>query len=252
MASKPSILQQLLVEISYDGATVSRYKRGGLGMENVLTAEVLQGLDFLPREHFLGGIVQAMNGQKIEVTRTQLLTQIEQASLTFLPGPIRFRPETPQGHQATVNPDGIIETAGVYVFVEAKRLRSSSFQREQLAREFVVVTREADRLGRRPLLLLVLGHAPPVRIARAGQQAIDHAIRSTLEPVLRKVTSPNTAVELAARIDESVAWITWQTIADIVRAQLSIFRANPAASASIYSAVERVANSVISAIMDHA
>lgn len=79
----PSILQQLLQEISFDGLQVNRYRDGGLGMENVLTAEVLIGLDFLPRQHFLGAIIQNLHGNIGEI-RTKLMEEVENASVTFL------------------------------------------------------------------------------------------------------------------------------------------------------------------------
>ena len=43
----------LLDELSWEG-NAWKYREGGLGLENVLTAEVFQALDFLPREAFLG------------------------------------------------------------------------------------------------------------------------------------------------------------------------------------------------------
>jgi hypothetical protein len=40
-----SVLGRLLEEISWEGASVRRYRDGGRGHENVLTAEVLTALD---------------------------------------------------------------------------------------------------------------------------------------------------------------------------------------------------------------
>jgi len=208
----------------------------------------LQGLDFLPRQPFLEAIVGALKGNTAAV-RTTLLAEIEQATFTFLPGPISFKPDLPKAHGYSVNPDGVIETPSAHVMVEAKRISSGSFQAEQLAREFVIVARETNKTGRRPLLLLVLGHAPPVSIAGAGQQMIDEAIRSKLKAVLKKVASPLSYEALDTKIDGSVAWITWQTIAKVLHDQLETFKANSGTSA--YSAVERIAQSVISAIASH-
>jgi hypothetical protein len=248
MSREPSIIQQLLNEISYDGATVKRYHGGGLGLENVLTAEVLQGLDFLPREQFLGAVVRALNGN-IPAARAKLLEQIEQAAFRFLPGPIPFRPGASADHTQTVNPDGLIQTPDVYVFVEAKRIRSSSFQTEQLAREFVVTAREAR--PRIPLLLLILGQAPPVSVAGLGRLSIETAITSQLEPVLGKVTSPYKLAKLPALMAESIAWITWPTIADILRDQLSQFKSTTRASSTVCAAIERITESVTHAIERH-
>ena len=44
---------RLLQEISWERAI--SYRAGGKGRENVLTAEVLMALDFLPRTHFFRG-----------------------------------------------------------------------------------------------------------------------------------------------------------------------------------------------------
>lgn len=68
-----------------------------------------------------------------------------------------------------VNPDVVLETPEVLGFIEAKRLAASAaFQREQLARQYFALTREA---GARPsCLILVLGSEPPIRVdgARGG------------------------------------------------------------------------------------
>ena len=53
-----SVLGRLLEELSWVGKTIKNYREGGRGYENVLTAEVFQSLDFLPRKHFFGEIVK--------------------------------------------------------------------------------------------------------------------------------------------------------------------------------------------------
>ena len=58
-----SIVGKLLEEISWEKAR--DYRAGGQGRENVLTAEVLVGLDFLPRTHFLGAVIQAAQGADV-------------------------------------------------------------------------------------------------------------------------------------------------------------------------------------------
>ncbi|MBE9020222.1 hypothetical protein IQ272_29640 [Chroococcidiopsidales cyanobacterium LEGE 13417] len=42
-----SVLGRLLEELSWVGSTIGSYRTGGRGLENVLTAEVFQALDFL-------------------------------------------------------------------------------------------------------------------------------------------------------------------------------------------------------------
>ena len=58
MKVSPSITGRLLEEISWEG-NARRYRRGGQGRENVLTAEVFQILDFLPRDRFLGEVIRS-------------------------------------------------------------------------------------------------------------------------------------------------------------------------------------------------
>jgi len=58
----PTTINRLLAEVSWEGSKIANYKvgkahEGGRGFENVLTAEVFNALDFLPREHFLGSIL---------------------------------------------------------------------------------------------------------------------------------------------------------------------------------------------------
>ena len=247
MTGEHSIMRRLLQDISYDGKAIKRYRKGGLGIENVLTAEVLQGLDFLPREYFFKAFVKHLNGS-IDTARDKLVEQSEKAAFHFLPGPFYFQPGLKADHTKTVNPDGIIETPDVYVFVEAKRIRGGSFQSEQLAREFVVAVREAkDRV---PLLLLILGKQPPVRIKGAGKQDIEAAIISTLKPVLAKVAPSRSLAKLSGMVHESVAWITWQSISEVLSAQLAICARDMGADDSVYRAIARVAGSVIGAIKD--
>lgn len=241
-----SIFQHLLREISFDGKQVAKYRKGGLGHENVLTAEVLQGLDFLPRQHFLGAIINALNGN-IDETRSKLIAEIENASLTFLPDPFPLKLNDTDQSQ-TVQPDGLLVADRVFAFIEAKRFRGGSFQTEQLARELVIVARESKHLGRVPLLVLFLGQKPPVKIERGGRKAVRIAITDKLDTVLRKTDSPYSASELENMIDQVVAWMTWDDIAEIVSQQLKAFADG---SPSTHKAIERVAMGVVVAIQQH-
>ena len=51
-----SAVRRLLDELSWEG-NARRYRDGGLGLENVVTTEVFQALDFLPRQAFLGRVL---------------------------------------------------------------------------------------------------------------------------------------------------------------------------------------------------
>lgn len=57
-----SVIGRLLEEISWEGATVRKYRAGGRGLENVLTAEVLLPLSYLPRTAFLGPVLRTARG----------------------------------------------------------------------------------------------------------------------------------------------------------------------------------------------
>jgi hypothetical protein len=166
-----STLGRLLQELSWEGRSVRNYRDGGLGRENVLTAEVLTALDYLPRTAFLGAVLAAAHGA--DQARSQVMSEVEEAVITLLPDEVRLQPRNPhQQDGLVVQPDAIISSSNSYVLVEAKRLRRSSFQPEQLAREYLAVTQQAN--GRTPLLLLILGAPPPV----AGRASGDSASRT--------------------------------------------------------------------------
>jgi hypothetical protein len=79
-------------EISGEGRPVRAYRHGGRGLENVLTAEVLLPLSYLPRSMFLDAVIRAATGA--EVTRAPLVAEITQAEIvllseTFLAGTAR-------------------------------------------------------------------------------------------------------------------------------------------------------------------
>jgi hypothetical protein len=85
-----SVLGRLLEELSWEGSSIRKYRDGGRGAENVLTAEVLMGLDFLPRQAFLGAVVAGAHGS--EAARRVLREEIEAAVITFLPPEIVLNP----------------------------------------------------------------------------------------------------------------------------------------------------------------
>ena len=101
-----------------------------------------------------------------------------------------------------------------------------------------------------PLLILILGQAPPIKVKGFDQkQPIRAAISENLKPVLDKVDPLRYDLsELTNEIDRTVAWITWDEIRQIVRQQLRVVEAD---TPSTQAAIERVANSVIEAINFH-
>ncbi len=129
----PSIIGRLLEELSWTGSLITKYRGGGRGFENVLSTEVLQALDFLPRTAFLGSVALHDGAA---ASRQALRDEAEQADFLVLPGEMWLQAEDIPKVQ--IQPDAIISTPHVYCLVEAKRIRSSSFQPRQLAREFVM------------------------------------------------------------------------------------------------------------------
>jgi len=206
-----SIVGKLLEEISWEKAR--DYRAGGQGRENVLTAEVLVGLDFLPRTQFLGAVIRAAHGA--DTARNQLAAEAEDLQMNFLPGDFSFGSGAGRA-TLVVQPDAIFETPSTYTLVEAKRIRYGSFQPEQLAREYITLMANAG--SAKPILLL-LGVAPPVRVKGHGQLEIVEAVGNFLGPLLGRVgneTLPSEA-ELMARIPEVFCWISWPELDQCVR-----------------------------------
>lgn len=135
-----SPIGRLLEEISWEG-NANPYRDGGRGKENVLTVEALTPLDYLPRQSFLGQILREAHGA--DQARTRVASEIEQAHISMLPGDIYLGQS-----EVNLQPDAIIVGPSSYVLIEAKRIRRSSFQENQLAREFVAVLQES-RVERR-------------------------------------------------------------------------------------------------------
>lgn len=227
-----SAVRRLLDELSWEG-NARKYRNGGLGLENVITAEVFQALDFLPRQAFLAPVLAGASGAVLE----QAHTEIEQAVIDVLPGDLAH-----PALKVRTQPDVCIELPSTFVLVEAKRPRASSFQADQLAKELIVAA--AHSRGRRPVLLLVLAAPPPVRVKGHGPRDIEDAVRLGQAMISarhgRPVEVPDTR--------ETVAWTTWANIGAQVAAALQDYD-NP--DPSTYNAVARVAMTVSDALKAH-
>jgi hypothetical protein len=247
-----SILGSLLREISWVGSRnlAKYYRDGGVGVENVLTAEVLQGLDFLPRQHFLGAVINELEGNVLPL-KQGLLAEIEGASVSLLSEHFYLSPSE-QSHDTKIDvqPDAVIVSRSVFCLIESKR-KGGSFGPEQLAREFVITTREAQNHQPilMPMLMLILGEEPRVRVRGAGRRTVQEAILEKLEDV-REMTEdhPKTYADLKDMVDTSVAWITWGRIADIIRRQMRAFTIE---SPSVHDSIQRLADAVTRAIERH-
>lgn len=226
-----SVIRQLLDEISWEG-NATKYRGGGMGKENVLTAEVFQALDFLPRSQFLGLVLEDV--QERSSGSPQLSTHVEQMTVSVLPGDLRA-----EEFNLRVQPDVLLTSEVDFVVVEAKAIRRASFQVEQLAREVLVTQRHAQ--GRHAVLLLVLGTPPPVLVKGVGRLSIEGAVESGMQRIAARVPSiPATDVE--------VLWTTWNSIADRVEMEVAAFL-NP--DPSVIASVHRIGQGLTAAIRSH-
>lgn len=110
---KPSVISRLLDEVSWEGSNVKRYRDGGRGMENPLTAEVFQGLSNLPPDLFLGEVLRCAHGA--DQTRLAAANEAERADLDVLPGSLRL-----PALNIDVQPDVWVTGTSVQLLVEAK------------------------------------------------------------------------------------------------------------------------------------
>lgn len=236
---KSSAIGRLLEEISWTCSHVTTYRGGGLGFENVLTTEVFQALDFLPRTPFFGSVIDSAHGGA--TGRALLRLEAELAEFLLLPGERHLVADNIP--RIEVQPDVIIATPSVYCLVEAKRLRQSSFQWLQLAREFLLAHHLAE--GRIPLLCVILNKPPPVLVQSHGRRSLPEAIIAGLPQVIQQADAIGGWHE---KIDQTVIWFTWHEITEATRGQLqSLEIANPSVAASI----RRLGESLTGAIERH-
>lgn len=238
----PSMIARLLEEISWEKAT--KYRRGGRGMENVLTAEVLIALDLLPRSHFLAAVINSCSGA--DDTRARLIEQAELAEMSLLSGDMSVNPLGEAATKFIVQPDALIVSPSVFAFVEAKRIKTSAFQPEQLAREYVAVMSNG---GERTPLLFLLGAEPPLSVKGLGKMPLHDAIHLHLPAVLERAGDIGLGEdELMARVDDVVCWISWQKVASSIEAQLASFSCG---DSSTDASVQRMGKQLMSAITWH-
>ncbi len=200
-----SAVRRLLDELTWEG-NARKYRGGGLGLENVLTTEVFQALDFLPRDAFLGAVLRAATGA--DAARALVAAEVEQAVVDLLPGDL-VEPDL----SLRVQPDAVISSPGTYVFVEAKRIGTSSFSVEQVAREMLVTAHHGA--GRQLLLLLVLGTRSPLRVKGHGALPVAEALRLGTDSISARLERDIVALDAAS----SVAYLTWsEIVAQVERA----------------------------------
>ncbi len=211
----------------------------------MLTAEVLMALDFLPRTHFLGAVIGAAHGAN--EARSVVVSEIETASMSFLPGDMALAPESTSASKRHVQPDALVTSSRSFLLVEAKRIRSNSFPPAQLAREYVAAMAHAT--DKFPLVLL-LGVRPPVLISGHGRMTISEAVAGQLESVVDE--TGNSTLDVASllnQVDDVFCWIAWEEVDEVVRRQAAAFTS---ADPSVTASVHRLAASINDAIIWHA
>ncbi|WP_458106743.1 hypothetical protein M1D51_12570 [Arthrobacter sp. R3-55] len=229
-------------EISWESAPA--YRQGGRGRENVLSAEVLMALDYLPRTTFLGSIFRTARGA--EKSRNAFIDHIESAVMNFLPGDLPLVPESGPLKKLYVQPDAVLTTNNSFVLIEAKRIRRSAFQPQQLTREYVAAV--AHSQGRSPLIPL-LGAEPPLQVKGRGRLSLEEAIRVELRNVLHQSGSNDDDFEiLLNRIIDVFCWITWDEVDDVVSRQAAAFAS---LESSVNASVQRLAGSITNALAWH-
>lgn len=229
-----SAIRRLLDEISWEG-NARKYRGGGEGKENVLTAEVFQALDFLPRTAFLGAVLDVAERRGCSAT-TSLSDSVESMTFDVLPGDLGA-----DGWGVRVQPDVLLSSDDTLVFVEAKAIRRAAFQTEQMARSVLVA--QAHAAGRRAVLLLVLGAPPPIAVKGLGRMTPEEAVVSGMAAIAARrpaMINEDTNVE--------ILWITWSEIAQATAASAAAF---PARDQSVSGCLRRLADSLVSAVAFH-
>ena len=239
--SQNSAFGRLLEEISWEG-NARKYHDGGLGKENVLVAEVFSALDYLPRLPFLGTIIRGADGGNDDI-KTVVADDVEQMTLTVLPGDIQPRHLDDSDTSFRVQPDVLIESQTTCCLIEAKRIRRSQFQEDQLLRTLFALKTYAGQ--RSPLLLLVTAEPAPIRVQNLGRVSIEESVEHSLEKVTHR--QDKDAIRLLAA--EHTALTTWTQISTIAAKGSS--QIGPL-SGPAEPTIRRLAHSICEAVARHA
>jgi hypothetical protein len=117
-------------------------------------------------------------------------------------------------------------------------------------REYLAVFQEANRSGRKPLLLLVLSDAPPVRVKGHATVEPTVAIAKWLEPVLARCDYqfPSTDT-LLTQVTSVVAYTTWTTLHQQIAFARDAFTAT--GNSSVDAAIGRLVSAALTTIQWH-
>jgi len=246
----PSIITKMLSDISWEGKLVTtKYRNGGKGLEVVLTTEVLQALQYLPRLPFLCAVLSTLeceSGSSLEFSKTEIQ---DSDVIVFPSGRFELRPSK-DNHQEKIDvqPDAMLVTPESKVLIEAKRIKSSSFQEEQLARNLIISLRESGDL--RSGLILILGSPPPIKVSgHSGKISISDAIKHNLEAVYNKTEGLEFPLDEAiSAIDKNVAWTTWHKISEEIESSANEYQNS---DRDTESSVKRLASDLTNAVEWH-
>ena len=231
-----SVIGRLLEEISWEGRRSRMYRQGGRGIENVLTAQVLQALDLLPRTAFLGRVIRDAHGA--DAARARVAGEVEDLTVAFLPEEMTLAADG-----ARVQADALLTGPSTVVLVEAKASGRSPFQPAQLSREYRALLQQAG--DRMPLMLLMLGAPPPMMVSGSG--LLDPLAALAAELRAHGSDAPATD-ELLQRAPEALAWTTWTDIAAVVADEMTRLKIP---DPSVAAAVRRTAQSLVDAVSWH-
>ena len=249
-ASTPyTAIGRLMEVISWHGKSIRHFRGHGTGIEDVLTTEVIQALDFLPRNHFLAPVIEACEGSALDA-RDRLADEAEALRVEAHADRYYLKPSL-ENHQSAigVDPDVVFETPDVLAFIEAKRIAASAaFQHEQLARQYFVLTRAAG--DRQSCLILLLGSEPPVKVKQIlGKVYPADVIRDTLPAVYERADPhPMSLDSLLEHVEDHLLWITWQRLEGVVASAAKTFSSG---NRSIDAAVARTAEPIIGCVARH-
>jgi len=232
-----SVIGRLLEEISWEGRRARLYRQGGRGLENVLSAQVLQALDLLPRTAFLGRVIRDAHGA--DAARARVAGEVEDLTLAFLPEEMTLAADG-----ARVQADALLTGPSTVVLVEAKASGQSSFQPAQLSREYLALLQQAG--DRTPVMMLILGAPPPVKVSGGG--LLDPLAALAAELQAHGSGTPATD-ELLQRAPGILAWTTWPDIATAVADEMARLEIP---DPSVAAAVRRTARSLVDAVSWHA
>jgi len=204
------LIGRLIEELSWEGRSIKNYRGGGRGKENILTAEVFNSLNGLPRDPYLKAVIENSTGSNI--AKEALIKELELLNFDLLPGNNPLIKNKNHQEGMSVQPDGWIEGGKVICLMEAKRIKKpSEFQKQQLARELFLVHKKKN--DKSPVFWLILGKEPPVSVKGLGRLSIREAVEAELQNVIDAADPIDTSYEeMVVSLEDNLLISTWDGI----------------------------------------